>query len=395
MKLFTHFSTLLVVLLLMATTTSITAQITITRADYPVQFEKKDSFYRANFDLAYPEPGIDQTFDYSTVEYLPEISITDLGLPPNDTLFPNANRANFREADFQGFPLTNIEYIEESDTASSVLGIYRVPVAYPLTAVTGSPADSIFFLESVLNYGTSPLHRRQFPLNYQDSWSKTFQSVTPFALTVAAFGLNNTPGSSVQDATFSYEVMASGNLIVPSESGEALGSIPVLVVRSDATRLDNYTLGGAPAPAALLTAFGLTQGATTIESPAYTFYSPGLGSSVAVLFPENEILIVNINATSVVSSVKDVQLVEGKFYPNPVAAGRQLFVQTQEPINAQLLQLVNMSGQVVNSRALDAQSTDRFDIDVPASLPSGMYFMRVISQSGKLMAVAKIDIAGR
>lgn len=390
MKLFTSLFTLIAGLLL--TTTSVFAQVTITVDDFPFQNGVTTTFDQSTFSFSYPEAGSEQVFDYSSLEISGTASI-DRGLPGADSPFPMATSLSLDTTDFQGFPIYSVEYQQFSDTAYSVLGSVAEDVIYPIANITGGPNDSIRFPAVILDFDGTQDDRIRFPLNYQDSWEKNFVGTTPFELTVAGFGLNQTPGARTNTSVFIREVIASGNVILPGEDGEALGLIPALVVRSTSETTSNYTLGGAPAPPALLTAFGLTQDAVTSDT-AYVYYSPGLGAQLMIVYGSTQRVIINTEAASVVSAVKDIQLVEGQFYPNPVTAGRQLFIRTNDPVDAQLLQLVNMSGQVVNSRSLDAQSTDSFDINVPHNLPAGMYFVRVIGQSGKLLAVAKIDITG-
>ncbi|MDV7400435.1 hypothetical protein RZS08_53970, partial [Arthrospira platensis SPKY1] len=93
-----------------------------------------------------------------------------------------------------------------------------------------------------------------------------------FNLTVSSFGLNNSPGQFVQYLEKKDSVVGSGDLIIPTLNGASI-PYPILLVKSQTNVIDSVFLGGAPAPAALLMAFGLTQGSSYTDN-YYYFYSP-------------------------------------------------------------------------------------------------------------------------
>lgn len=102
----------------------------------------------------------------------------------------------------------------------------------------------------------------------QSSFPYAVTRTTPFEITVAAFGLNNTPGFHKRIAYNDRAVTGSGKLVMTHPVGQPSDSMDVLLVKATEVRIDSFFVGGAPAPTPLLQGLGLTQGqmATTYKS---------------------------------------------------------------------------------------------------------------------------------
>ena len=142
----------------------------------------------------------------------------------------------------------------------------------PLASVTGGASDELTFVGNISQYDEP---KREFPINYGDSWSSTSNTNYEFLLTVAAFGLNNVSGAAHEEEAINYSVSGWGTLRLPDVNGGPAIEHEALLLKSETTVTLTYFLGGAPAPAPLLAAFGLTQGATSTFKN-YIFLVKGL-----------------------------------------------------------------------------------------------------------------------
>jgi hypothetical protein len=139
------------------------------------------------------------------------------------------------------------------------LGSQLAVQRFGLGALTGSATDSL-----VVPAQTVSLNGRvqvAFPLTAGSVTRQTSRTGTVGLLTVGLVGLNRTPLRLVQRVSRVDSVAGWGTVRIPAGTG-ATAAIPALLQRTRIVEVDSFYLAGQPAPAALLGALGVQQGAT-------------------------------------------------------------------------------------------------------------------------------------
>lgn len=192
----------------------------------------------------------------------------------------------------------------------------------PLASVTGNSGDQLIFPKQVIRYNETE-REQVFPMTYNDNFKNTVQFTTKFNLTIAAFGLNNVPGERRTVRTTKDTVIGWGTIKVKHFRSKRVYEIPVLQVVEWATLQDSFYLGGNPAPAQLLAAFGISQGQQLSRrytrfyraneiSPLVELHHVDASDDVHRVDVQQEGLDQgSVNVIDITNTVKPV------FYPNP------------------------------------------------------------------------------
>ena len=239
-----------------------------------------------------PVSGEGQTWDFST---LAETSSTTTGgsnfVTPANATFPSATymtasttawtvsgstsptvaASNFNEVSDAGF--FDLGYSQNAAT-SIVVASLGATIAYPIQN---------------LNYtGTTKYPNVNFPAKVGNAPVVTSGIVktSSYNVTATAFGLNNTPGQTKVTTTITQEVIGSG-----TAKCRNIDAVRVLVIKNSYSDRTNYFLGGAPAPAALLTNLGVVDGAITTGT-TYRLVGEGLGT----------VGIIDVNASGTITN---------------------------------------------------------------------------------------------
>lgn len=257
--------------------------LVITQADYETNYspggESFTRFVTSTSNVTIPIPGEDQIWDFSSLD---ELGLAVFGGPnyvnPSDPAFPTATYAEaisglyfisgVESNDYDGF-----RFYELSEN-----GLFGLGLTQDQPAVL-----SVEAIGAVINYeaqtrpytGTPKLPIVLFPAKFGDPAITTngIEDTSSFTVNAPAFGLSNTPGQTVNTFDVTQEVIASG-----TANFKGIGEKRVLVTKSVTTTTINYFLGGAPAPAALLSMLGVTDGSTSTET-TYRFIAEDLGSA--------------------------------------------------------------------------------------------------------------------
>ena len=365
-------------------------QVTITAETFPRETGFIDTVYR-NLDIIIPAPtsGADQVWDYSALAvndfYTQEHFDAEL-----DVDFPSAQ--NYFQADlqFQGFPISSVTYEDLDAEGWFNVGRTLTDVIHPITAITGGPSDVLRFVGES-NVFDGRINILDFPVTYEKQWSQSRDENINFELTVAAFGLNSTPGQNKRTLTENRAVVGYGTLIIPDASGEPTPAIDVLLMSVEQTRIDSMFLGGAPAPDALLAAFGLVQGGITSEL-FYVFYTPGFGSPVLNINPENNTAFFRPQAADVSTGLDDLNQYHVNYFPNPISKGQTLHIQTEFQTYAGDVYLYNLNGQLVQKTPYFSVSGHEFQLSIPANTNSGSLIYKLHDQNGQAIGNGKLLI---
>ena len=253
------------------------AQFTFFRSDWKKVVGDGSVYYDIPNPGSLPVPatGPNQIWDYSTMAVQPGQTLTvpfDAGTLP---ALPDVNIVN----DIQlSSPLPVVpffpakEYAVLDNTGWRERGTALNPITLPLAGITGGANDALNFTGNLSTYEQI---KRQFPLQFGDTWNSSFVRADNFLVTIAAFGLNNVPGSFNQDITDDYQVAGWGTLRLPNVGGGPVVEHEALLLKRTSTTTRTYLLGGAPAPSAFLAPFGLSQGQMTTFT-TYIFLVKGL-----------------------------------------------------------------------------------------------------------------------
>lgn len=366
-----------------------------TQDDFPREADFTEIIVISGNTFDPPTHGTDQLWDYSDAQVEEQFERVYMDAAGNPD-FPGA--LNFRERDqiFQDFIIESDEYEAVNENAYTVMGRTITDVEYPITSITGGANDLLRFVGGSYLYAGN-YDYLVFPFDYGDTWQMTYETMMPFELTVAGFGLNSTPGQQVGYFTEIREVVGQGAFIIPDESGEPSSPIPGYYIRSVRTVIDSIFIGGSPAPQMLMDAFGLVQGAMDVDS-FYVAYAPGLGSPLLGYFmggPLDGLVDFRPSAAALgqgPTSVDDFAEVAIELYPNPAAAGQMLNVRADysEPVGA--VQLYSLSGQKVYEAVLNQNLRSGATMVMPRSLKAGMYFVQVRNTAGEIIGQRKVVI---
>ncbi|MFM2386600.1 MAG: hypothetical protein RL660_1357 [Bacteroidota bacterium] len=163
---------------------------------------------------------------------------------------------------------------DKASTSFNEIG-FNVPAQdYSLGSFTGNNNDSIFFPEQDIVYST-PKTLLSFPMTSTSNYSSSGRRVVSFTLNAPALGLNYTPCTHVLNEIRKDSVMGWGTMRVYMNGGATSQAYDVLMCRTTSYSLDSFYLAGSPAPAALLTAFGVTQGQKVNAANSINFYRKG------------------------------------------------------------------------------------------------------------------------
>lgn len=369
------------------------AQVTIT-ADFPRFASFTDSVFRTPPGSEIPRPtfGENQFWDYSNlVDILADTVLVEYRDASGDSNFPNARNSREFDLIFQGFLIDSDQYEAVDEQGWYGMGRVVRDTSYSITPITGGPNDTLRFVG-----GTLPFEGRldfiKFPLNYGDEWTETTIEPVDFSLSVAAFGLNQVPGRRELSNTEERRVVGSGQLVIPTASGSPSAPIDVLLFAVVSTTIDSVFLGGAPAPAPLMAAFGLVQGGMTRDS-FYIFYNPDYGGKILDFGEGPGRAFYHPAVAETISSLYQPNLAVTKAFPNPILAGQSLRIELENPMRGGLLRLVDMQGRVLAQQAFDALGEQSPQLRLPLNIPPGMYIYQLFDHTQQLYGAGKVQLA--
>ncbi len=370
------------------------AQVVIDQSNFTRTAGFVDAGFQASATgVVAPSHGDNQTWDYSGLVNANPFSTVWTDASGN-TDFPAALNYRDQQLSFQGFPIS--AHLYEAVDADGWYDLGRVleAASYSITTISGGANDVLEFPAQVQEY-EGRLNLLDFPVEFEKTWTQSYTEHTQFNLTVAAFGLNSAPGEAQRIHTQTRTVVGQGQLIIPDANGNPSGPLDALLIRIERSAVDSTFLGGAPAPPALMSAFGLTQGNTVTED-YYTFYVENF---------HNTVLNINLNAQGGVStvfyrptaaelstSVADLGRVDAiRTYPNPIVAGETLTTALGNR-NAVTVEMVDMTGRIVASSSINEVNVGQARINLPASLTSGIYSVIVRGTDAAPMSVSKVVV---
>ena len=275
---------------------TVVGPLEITKADFNTYFKVAgtpyNTFQAVVATLSVPAAGENQNWDFTT---LSETSSSINGganfLVPTNAAYPSATLSFAGTSTYRsganaspGFATTN--FFEISDDGYYTLGFSQnAPTAISIASLGATlnyPAQNLTYT------GTTKYPNVLFPMKFGTAPNVTSGIVftNNYTVNAAAFGLINTPGQTKVTSSVTLEIIGSGTANL-----KGIGQVRVLLAKSSWSDKANYFLGGAPAPAALLSNLGITDGGVTTGT-TYRFIAEGLGG----------VGLIDVNASGVITS---------------------------------------------------------------------------------------------
>ncbi len=377
-------------ILALALVTVSNAQLTLTSANTPHSPTYDDD---RNFIVgaAAPQHGENMIYDYSTFITTETDEIPYM--PADRAGYTQFTRFNYGFTLLGQIPLYAEYYTHKDATGVYRGGSYKLPQSESVGAISGNNQDTLSFPGSD-SFFENPNYLIKFPATFGSSWSSEFIFDIDFNLTVAAFGLNNVPGKRVQYCTQMDSVVGSGTLKLP---GGSLGSFeyPVILVKKTIMYIDSTFLGGAPAPAAILSAFGLTQGSTS-SVQEYTFYAADFERPLMIFTMASDWQTVTecYYAPKGLEylSTNSIDATNAQIYPNPINSGDVLNVAINSAIVPTQIRILSLNGQEILNENISEMNNQSFSIRIPNAASGGIYICQVIDENGAIILNNKISI---
>ncbi len=373
------------------------AQITLTQSSFASWVPGTDSFGLINGSIA-ASPVANTSVDISGSTYAsvftrttvagtnPAFPMGTYGLPFVDIIPSTTNNGiTWYSAVVRGLTPTGLMAFGESINRQ----------AYWLMA-TGNPNDSVVFpAQNTTYFGGRNLLK--FPATYNTSWANSYKYTVNFNMTVTAYGLSSAPASRITYANESLSVPGWGKMRVKDRQGNVSGYMNVLAVKGRIDYLDSITLNGSPAPAAMLTAFGLTQAQKTRSFYVSYYRSGELTPLLRVFYTDSNYTTVDRSEVHLTRLSYGTTAVAGlnrstevQLYPNPVQPGTALNIQLSEaPTGTWTVELLDAAGRTVMSQPV--QFTGGKAQIQPLQTQGLFYYLRLYND-GRLTAVKPVVI---
>lgn len=283
-------------------------------------------------------------------------------------------------------------------------GVYDVGVdveggGNTLLPFTGNINDSIF-IPAQREIASVPRRIIEFPFTENSSWSSSSRRVTDIIINIPDFGLNYAPLQHAYTWVRQDTIVGWGKMRVYTPDGPSI-SYDVLMDQIEEYTLDSFYLNGAPAPSALLNAFGITQGQKTEEANRYNFYRKGdFGYLASHYFGDDDTFTNVINSyvgtdnieTAPPSAVIDRATYSTLLYPNPTT-GSEINIKVMgghfEPSGYQVFDAM---GRLVKQGALQTNGSE-FQVKLGEPLPKGFYLIQLKDRQMRSILSEQFEVA--
>ncbi len=338
--------------------------------------------------------GSNQVWDYSGVGALRNDSVPYFSAVDSTNGYPDVHTFVYRPlVSPTGAPINSYLFYNIDASGFYNAADFTEPFSESLAAATGGANDALV-IPGQRNTFNNGVYALKFPVTNQSSWTGSQNRFLNFNLTIAAYGLSGVPGYFKATESETRTVVGDGNLIIKDENGNAMPPIPVFMINVISTTVDSIYLGGAPAPAALMNAFGLTQGVTFIERFVVFYDQNGTGLPIAsyTLDANNNPQFMTYRPSAARTAL-GIGLAENQaqnlnVYPNPVQAGSRLILSFENQTKAYGYSLFTTGGIKVQSGKIDGQQI----LDIPAHTKSGLYILSLQDQNGLPLTQTKVQV---
>jgi Secretion system C-terminal sorting domain len=383
------------------------ASITINRADFAVSGTQLDSAVWKRLKIGgakIPTMGNNQTWDYSTLKDSISTMFVDYFAPAAGfgalpAAFADATLAQNITLSFQAFGYPARNFYKLDNTGYHFLGYATNGAGFSITAVSGGTKDSLVFAPQVIRYST-PKTWYSFPTTINKAWKSNLKDTATFKLTAALLQLNQTPGMWIGTVSTVDTIAGWGTLKMANPSGGASLSYAVLLQRENVTLVDSFFLGGVPAPAYVLGAFKLTQGATTTYNTVHKFIGIGFKEPFMTVYTKLGDTVTGvvrgvIPGLGLTASNREINAyaIDTKAFPNPTTEAIHFEFQKTNTAIWNIM-IYNAEGQIVSiNRVNGTQGAVNQRIELSSSLANGTYFYNLLDETSLIRANGKFILA--
>lgn len=327
----------------------------------------------------------------TTITYVPETVPYWLGLGAD---IYRANSKNLTSSLVYNIFLE----LDKSTSGFNEIG-FNVPAqAYSISSFTGNPADSLIIPEQDITYST-PKTIIPFPFTSTSSFSNSGRRVVAFTMNAPALGLNNTSFTHVMNEVRKDSVIGWGTMRVYTPSG-ASAPYDVLMDQIVNYSLDSFYMAGSPAPAPILSAFGVTQGQKVTANNAINFYRKGYYSYLFRLYYGADNTFTTItNAFATTDGVAPLgiqnheeQSYQTLVYPNPCNSGSLNVQLVGKTISEPTVVITDLLGHIIQEQQLNGQANGLLQIPINAAIKSGNYTLRITDKMNNMVVQELITI---
>ena len=357
------------------------AQITLSQSSYPSTIVGKDSLKYTTSGSAFP--------------LLPATSggLWDMSIVTDSTLLGFCNHlesASYEYADSNMYWIGDFPYQGNAQKSITDSGLYEFGqtinlVKYDLTSLTAGASDTLIIPFQNVIYST-PLSLISFPATYHSSWMSSNVSDVNFQLTVLPT-YDHSTGILRKYITNTNSVIGWGKMRINDGTGNPTAFFDILQVKVETHSIDSIFINGFPAaPIALLIL-------TTAQGQRDSVYEQNYYRMEEVT-PLAKVTFRDATYTQPLRAVTHVQRLirvevptvsgqeEVQVFPVPVDKGviKIKYPPTVADVNFTLYDLLGvarLSGTLPNT----GSSTS---IRLPDEITSGVYFLRIMDQNGKV-----------
>jgi hypothetical protein len=372
--------------------------ITITAADIPVPSASFD-LYRCTGAIPNPTIATSGNWDYSTQTGPNSI----LNYPPvTDPFFTAAGADVFLSDQKKYFNATMVYFydvtLDFNATGAHENGIDIKAQPYDISSLTGTSGDSLNIPAQRYIIPT-PLTIYRTPMTANSSWYTISRRVTNFSLTLGAAGLDHAPSQHVYYSHRKDTIVGWGKARVYTAAGPSI-AYDVLMAKSFEYNIDSFFIGGAPAPAAILSGFGITQGQQNESSYRYRFLRKGSFMYLANFDYGTDNTYSTLNTLFVVqndvATATGINDIAGNKYttilfPNPSTGHEVNLMMAGAKLNDGKYCVTDMLGRIIQTGAANLIN-DALHITFNHNLPAGSY-MLTISDNGTQVASESFTVA--
>ena len=361
--------------------------ITITAAQYPATAATVEQYSTASVvGAATPALGPNQSWDYRTLPTSAAVQQVTYAAIAGTPPFAGAVRQYNFTGPF-GIAVTGFQGFDAQGFGQ--LGSVLQAQSFSLTAATGGANDVLAVPAQTVPVNTLAL---PLPLAVGTRVVRSTRPVTLTNLTIAAQGLSQAPFRYVQRSTSMDSVAGWGTLRLPvAGAGAGSAPMPVLLVRRRLIAIDSFYLGSQPAPPALLSALGFSQGRSSYTFSQRFFRANSAQPALSFFYANSTYSTVtggSYSAERLPLATRDAALAAAVgLSPNPAHDAFALTVPAG-PLNAATATLRNALGQVVFTRPLGlpaAGGTASFDV---RGLAPGVYTLQLLT--GETLVVKRV-----
>lgn len=345
--------------------------------------------------VSFGSTGNNQTWDYSNAVQISSDSIIYYSAQDSTSGYPDVHTFVYRDlVSPTGATIDAYRFYNINQSGFYSAAFYTEAFSESLAAFTGNANDALVIPSQRQAFADS-LFVLKFPVSSSSTWSSSQDRIVNFNLSISAFGINNTPGYFKATESQSRTVLGDGNIILPDEAGNAMPPVPVLMISVTETITDSVFLGGMPAPAALLSAFGLSQGIVTNNSFVlfYALNNTNLPVAGYNLDAGGNLAFFSYRPDEVRNSL-GIGLAETPaspihVYPNPVQTGESLKISLQEGNETTTYTIRNMSGQIIQAGECSALNPA---IELKQGIDAGIYLLSLTDNKGQLLQATRLQV---